>query len=92
MPRRSEMMTLSGMSVQPPGGDPRPPQRRKDTSNLRMPGMFGAPRTRYQVNQSSPYPVYGAPVHLRGTGMRATITNFPMQIMKLGEWDNDRPE
>ena len=92
MPRRAEMITLSGMAVQPPGGDPRPPQRRKDTSNLRMPGMFGAPRMRYQVNQSRPYPHFGAPVHLLGQGMRATITNFPMRIMKLGNYDNDRPE
>ena len=90
--QRSQVITLSGMGVQSPGGDPRPPQRRKDTKHLRMPGMFGGKRVRFQTNQSHPWPIYRAPVSTLGTGKMATVTNYPARIIPLGEYDNSRPE
>ena len=86
------MITLSGMSVTPPGGDSRPPKRRKDTSNIYAPGLFGGKRQRYQVNQSHPYPQYGAPVHLCGTGKMLDRTAFPVKLIKLEGYSNSRPE
>ena len=89
---QSEQIVLHGMGVQAPHSDSRPPKRRKDTKWVKMPGMFGGKRVREQVNQSHPYPHYGAPVRLLGTGKFQDLSVYPAKMIALQGYTAERPE
>ena len=92
--RRTDVITLRGPSVSPPGGDPIPKSRRKDTKHIYLTGMGGAHKIRADVNAETPLPVYEAPaeVTMAEGGMFAEYSHTSAGVKKLSQdFDASRP-